>query len=619
MNYIDGFWLPAAAVILSLFLFGLFFIKKNSNTEETKVYSKMVILNLFFSVMCVALYIYAKTVGNIFIIGIMQKIYLSVLILIVQGEYIYSLVINKSKDINVSKKTSVVLAIFFISLTFALPITTINKGAVLDLDGEAPMAAFIGIGIFLLGAMILKIKYIIKQHKITKAIPFLILLILIVIAIVLRIYYPQVITETFIVAMFMLALYNTIENPDKKMVEDLKHAKEVAAKASLAKKDFLESMSHEIRTPLNTIVGIADSLKNNNKVPEDIKEDIADILTASANLMEIVDNIIDINKIEPSNIELEEIEYKPRDEINAIAKAEQIKITNKDIKFSVSIDDDVPYELIGDKAHIKEIINNLVINSIKYTERGSIELSVKALNVGDESTLIISCQDTGRGIHKEEIDNLFLNYSNLGKDGVDIDRVGLGLALTKKLIEKMNGKINVQSSYGKGTIFVARIPQKISKLKENKTLPKENDFHEIHKVLIVDDNKLNLKVARRAMEGFNFDITEALNGAEAVELAKIKRYDLILMDIMMPVMSGEAALEKLKQIPNFSTPVIAVTADVLEQAPKKYLEKGFAAYISKPFTSEDIKEKLNEIYDKTYSKRDFDSVEGIVITGENND
>ena len=183
----------------------------------------------------------------------------------------------------------------------------------------------------------------------------------------------------------------------------------------------------------------------------------------------------------------------------------------------------------------------------------------------------------------------------------------------------MNGKINVQSSYGKGTIFVARIPQKISKLKENKTLPKENDFHEIHKVLIVDDNKLNLKVARRAMEGFNFDITEALNGAEAVELAKIKRYDLILMDIMMPVMSGETALEKLKQIPNFSTPVIAVTADVLEQAPKKYLEKGFAAYISKPFTSEDIKEKLNDIYDKTYSKRDFDSVEGIVITGENND
>ncbi|MDD6223750.1 MAG: ATP-binding protein [bacterium] len=299
------------------------------------------------------------------------------------------------------------------------------------------------------------------------------------------------------------------------------------------------------------------------------------------------------------------------------------RIGEKPIDFNLKIAEDIPYELIGDKVHVKQIVNNLLSNAIKYTEQGSITLSVKCINQNQICNLIISVQDTGRGIKAEYINKLFTKFERLDVEkNTTTEGTGLGLAITKSLVEMMGGKINVQSQYKEGSIFVVNIPQKISKLvkpateeellntaeilrrNSQKVVENGNSISEYgsKKVLIVDDNKLNIKVATRAMSSFHFEIDECYDGQECLDkISAGNTYDLILMDIMMPNMNGEKAIMKLQENPSFNTPVIALTADAVAGAREKYISKGFTDYIAKPFTKDQMKEKLDIIFKKKIS------------------
>ena len=605
----SGIWLPIGSLILAIYLVILFLAKGAVKNYETTIYKVLILMNLVYSTLGVVIYIFAMKVGHLYYTGVLQSFYLITmdLMLLFLLKYVMELsIFNEEfkKHLNIIFNIITTIIVLFI---LALPMDTIIVGETVDLNGPAYYAAMVEIVLymFIIALLCIISAFRIKKDK-SKLIPFLVLFLFFIVGLILRKYCSEVITETFIFSISYMVMFHTIENPDLKLLRQMELAKDQAEKANRAKSDFLSSMSHEIRTPLNAIVGLSEDIGSyKEQVPEVVSEDAEDIINASQTLLEIVGNILDISKIESNKLEIVEMTYNPKETIECVAKIDATRIGEKPIDFKVNIAEDIPYELIGDKVHIKEVVNNLLTNAIKYTEQGEINLNVRCVNKGDLSNLIISVQDTGRGIKAEDITKLFTKFERLDVEkNTTTEGTGLGLAITKRLVEMMNGTINVQSQYGTGSIFVVNIPQKIKSLSAPLSTEEREaeaiidiDNYSGKKILIVDDNLLNIKVARRALQDFNFDIEDVDSGLKCIErISSGIKYDVILMDIMMPEMSGETTLKKLKEIEGFDTPVIALTADAVAGAEEHYISEGFVDYIAKPFKRDQIKEKLDLIF-----------------------
>lgn len=592
----SGIWLPVSALTISLFLIIIFFTKKNINNVEVNIYRNLLILNLFFSINAMAVYCVAKTIGTELLVAFMQKIHLSLLNIIGHIFLTYNIEINQFNP-KIKKGITTITNLFVIVvviLIFISPIKVINYDEILDVGGISYYISITGIIIAFIYLIILNIRYLLRnKDNIKKSIPFFVLIILFGIGLLLRLHYPEIITETYCVAFALLVMYFTIENPDVKLLNQVETARDKAEKANAAKTDFLSSMSHEIRTPLNAIVGFSQAIQEETTL-EAAKQDAKDIILASQNLLEIVNGILDISKIEANKMEISNTKYNIKTESENLYKLIKPRIGEKPIEFVMNIAPDVPTTLYGDKGKVKEIMTNLLTNAVKYTEQGEINLEISCINKNDNSTIIISVEDTGRGIKPEKIDKLFTKFERLDEDrNTTLEGTGLGLAITKRLVEMMNGKIIVQSVFGSGSKFTVYLPQKIIYDKELKVDSQKEVLNLVNKkVLVVDDNDLNLKIADRLLKKYNLQVDTCKSGYECLEKIKDQTYDLIFMDDMMPKMSGTETLHIIQESPTFKTKVIALTANAIEGMKEKYIEEGFNDYLAKPIDNDELEKVL---------------------------
>ena len=397
------------------------------------------------------------------------------------------------------------------------------------------------------------------------------------------------------IGFIVVLIYNTIENPDVNLIKELQIAKQEADLANKSKTEFLSRMSHEIRTPLNAIVGFGKSLTKED-IPESAKEEATDIIMASNTLLDIVNGILDIQKIEANKVEIVNDEYKSKRMINEVTSLINARIGSKQIDFKILIDENLPAVMYGDVIRIKQIMTNLLTNSIKYTNEGRILFQIKANNENDICKMTIEVADTGIGMTEESIEQLFNKYERFDiEKNANIEGTGLGMAIIKGLIDLMNGEIKVKSKYGEGTTFTVTIEQKIIKqhLDEFDDIETTKDIKAFNasgsKVLVVDDNKINLKVAERLLKDYQLEVETAMSGAESIDkVLNGNKYDIIFMDIMMPKMNGVEALNNLRSIVGFDMPVVALTADVIAGMEDKYISQGFDDCLAKPIVEEQL-------------------------------
>lgn len=580
-------------IMFTLLLILVFKIKKQNNLLSNSTYFILTLtLIVGYILELIIYYLNSISINNI-MLEIYTKLYLIFIICWSSIFSVYIFLLSK-KDDEYNKKIMILYGLLTFTSSIAVIILPLNITYTNRIILSGNSINFLKILILcMLSILYMRIILNNKIVKTMKADYIYIVLIILTISFFLETKYQLNIVTTILLFVTYL-IFLTIENPALKEYEIINNLRLRALKANTNKTNFLSNMSHELRTPLASIISSIDEIKSYN-LPQEIKDNLNDIIDSSNSLLEIVGNVIDINKIENKIYDLKEKNYNIRDLVEKLIKLNTKKYSKENVVFKYSVSDNTPSNLFGDKTKIKEIINNILDNSFKYTNKGSISLTINSVLDNDICNLIIEIKDTGIGIKSEDLNKIF-NGNDIDNDiNSNVNRDGLGLLVSKDLVNLLNGTITVSSYYGSGSVFTINIPQKLKNELEIVEQTNTTKFNN-KKILLVDDDRLNNRILKRLLKIYNIELDTCERGIECIDkINNGEQYDLILMDIMMPDINGVDTLKKLKSNKNFNTKVIALTADALSTSRNKYLKAGFTDYLAKPFKKEELEEKLKNL------------------------
>ena len=398
-------------------------------------------------------------------------------------------------------------------------------------------------------------------------------------------------------------------------MEELEGQKKLAEEANKAKSEFLARMSHEIRTPINTVLGM-DEMILRDSTDSTVMDYAMDIRRAGNALLSIINDILDLSKIESGKMEICPVEYDVTSMLYDITNVVFTRATDKNLAFNVQIDGTIPSRLYGDDIRLRQVLSNLLSNAVKYTQKGSI--SFKVTNIAEEGQSVVlrfEVEDTGIGIKKEDMEKLFAAFERIDeKRNRSIEGTGLGMAISVKILEMMDSKLNVKSEFGEGSLFWFEVRQNTveaehlgdfdERIKKyiNEQYVYTNSFEAPNAhVLVVDDNSMNRKVLVSLLKPTGIKITEASSGADAVTLALNNHYDMIFMDHMMPGIDGMEAMKLIRENkggPCDGTPIFALTANAVSGAKEMYLSAGFDGFLTKPIMSDKLEKAIRETLPK---------------------
>lgn len=598
-----------ACLMVIAFMAVMYFSARRQKNKKHRIFSVMLVtsmVNLLFDAITIHTVNNRDTVAP-WINDFVHKLFIGTMVLVFYLVYKYIIAIAEEEKNEIIKRTPIGDAVFMAAFVgaFALPLYYKETKLGSYSYGPAAYMTYGSIAIFLVMVIVTLAKHWKVIHPKQRLVITLALSIEVVVSLY-QAFHPMALLSGMGIMLINLSFYMLMENPDIRLVQQIEIEKEKAEVANKSKSNFLSHMSHEIRTPMNSVIGMTEVLLRTD-LNEEQKRYLNHIKLSSNALLSIINDILDLSKIEAGKMELIETAYDAYSEMDNIRVIIENRIGDKPITLNYDIDDKFPPVLYGDVIRIRQVLINLLNNAVKFTEAGYITLGVKVLSKSEENIdLEISVTDTGVGIRQEDFEKLFDEFkqldlkNNLGKEGT-----GLGLTISSQLIDLMGGKLKVESEYGKGSRFYFNISQKVISEEEYDKIKAENEVQEFvaheAKILIVDDDAMNLKVAEKLLEPYGMDIDLANGGEKAVSMATEKKYDLIFMDHMMPVVDGLEATRRIRNIKDEyynKLPIIALTANAMVDNRDKFFGAGITEILTKPIEMDKMAKMLIEYLPK---------------------
>ena len=584
------------ALILSITLNIMYFIRKHINSNEAKIFSKILfsnLLGLMLELMCI--YMSNKFSPTSLPAIIFTRAYLIYLITYLLFMTLYNYVLcyttEKQKKLEHYKKLrniSYTIYAVCVVVCMALPLQTEKGYAIGPAVNFVYLCSTICINVWFI-PMIKNRKII--EHK--KFVPLYIFILLIIIVAIIQRIYPQATLITIVEFLIVFIMYHTIENPDMKMLDEVHKAKVISDNANEEKTLFLYNMTNEIRAITKDIDKETDNIldeTDNKKIDvEEINNSARNIKGSTAKFTTMTNEILDISSIDSASVRIYNEKYNIKRLLKELVGIYKPKAQNKNLDFRVSIASDIPEYLYGDGINLKKVLTIILDNSIKYTNNGYIEFNINTIIKGDIARLIISVEDSGIGMKAEDINKIFTKK----QEREDNHNLNNNLYNAKRLITLMNGTIVPSSSYGSGTTIKIILDQKYDTIDTD--INKYDNIYDKKKVLLIDDSPSSEKLFNKILSGTNIKLTSVKLGKEGLEKIRSKeKYDLILLDEELEPQNGHIIMRKLLEIRNFNTKVILLTKDNKYDYDDSYLQEGFTDYIIKSSDKEEILNKMNK-------------------------